>query len=310
MQSLFDNKLQHNNLKIGVVGTPGGWSSEKLADAVAAQTGTRILIDMTKIETCLSIGKIRFDGLDLTSFDGIIVKKINSVYSPVDLERLELLRYLQAQGVRIFSKPENIQRLISRLACTVTLRNAGIPMPQTVITEDALLARDAVKRLGRVVLKPLFSTKARGMVIVDSSDSDVQEKINTFKQANSVMYIQQVVDIPGRDLGVVFLGGRYLATYARQGNGDSWNTTINSGGHYVAHEPSAQILKLAEKAQAPFGLDFTCVDVVETADGPMVFEVSAFGGYRGLKDSHGIDAARLYTDYVLANLQTRQSGAA
>lgn len=303
-----DNKILQNNLKIGVVGIPGGWSSEKLADAIAEQTGSRLLIDMTKIEVCLSSGKVCLDGLDLSQLDGIIVKKINSVYSPVDLERLQLLRYLQAQGVRFFSKPDNILRLISRLSCTVTLRNAGIAMPQTVITEDEKLAEEAVQKLGSVVLKPLFSTKARGMVIVDASDEDVPGKISAFKQANSVMYIQQVVDIPGRDLGVVFLGGRYLATYARQGSGDSWNTTINSGGHYAAHEPSAEILQLAEKAQAPFGLDFTCVDVVETAQGPMVFEVSAFGGYRGLLDSHGIDAAKLYTDYVLDSLQTRQSG--
>lgn len=302
---MFENKL-----RIGVVGIPGGWSSEKLADAVAAQTGSRILIDITKVEVCLLSGKVRFDDLELTSLDGIIVKKINSIYSPVDLERLELLRYLQAQGVMIFSKPENIQRLISRLSCTVTLRNAGIPMPQTVITENEQLAREAVLKLGRVVLKPLFSTKARGMVIVESSESDLEEKIRAFKQANSVMYVQQMIDIPGRDLGVVFLGGRYLATYARQGSGDSWNTTINSGGHYVAHEPSAEILQLAEKAQAPFALDFTCVDVVETSEGPMVFEVSAFGGYRGLLDSHGIDAAKLYTNYVFDKLQTRQSGVA
>ena len=295
--------MLENKLRIGVVGTPGGWSSEKLADAVEAQTGSRLLIDITKIETCLSSGKVHFNGIDLTLLDGIIVKKINPIYSPVDLERLELLRYLQAQGVRFFSKPENIQRLISRLACTVTLRNAGIPMPKTIITEDEQLAREAVQKLGSVVLKPLFSTKARGMMIVNSSDSDVQEKICAFKQANTMMYIQQMVDIPGRDLGVVFLGGKYLATYARQGSNDSWNTTINSGGHYIAHEPSAEILQLAEKTQAPFSLDFTCVDVVETVDGPMVFEVSAFGGYRGLLDSHRIDAAKLYTDYVLKKLQ-------
>ena len=125
-----DNKLQNTNLKIGVVGIPGGWSSEKLADAVAAQTGSRILIDMAKVDVCLSTGKVRFNGLDLSSLDGIMVKKINSIYSPADLDRLEILRFLQAQGVSIFSKPDNIIRLIDRLACTVTLRNAGIPMPQ------------------------------------------------------------------------------------------------------------------------------------------------------------------------------------
>jgi ribosomal protein S6--L-glutamate ligase len=307
---LFDNKLQHNNLKIGVVGIPGGWSSEQLADAVAAQTGSRILIDITKIDACLLTGEVHYEGVDLRSLDGIIVKKINSVYSTTDLERLEILRYLQGQGVSIFSKPENILRLISRLACTVTLRNAGIPMPETVITEDVALAEKAVKRMGRVVLKPLFSTKARGMVVISSGDDDVQESINAFKQKNTVMYIQKMVDIPGRDLGVVFLGGRYLATYARQGNKESWNTTINSGGHYVAYEPSAEILEMAEKAQAPFKLDFTCVDVVETSEGPMVFEVSAFGGYRGLRDAHAINAADLYTSYVIEQLNDRLSGVA
>lgn len=183
-------------------------------------------------------------------------------------------------------------------------------MPKTVITEDVSLAMEAVVNLGHVVLKPLYSTKARGMITINANDTEKEQKIRTFKQSNSVMYIQQMVDIPGRDLGVVFLGGRYLATYARQGSSDSWNTTINSGGHYVDYQPSAEILQLAEKAQAPFALDFTCVDVVETSQGPMVFEVSAFGGYRGLQDAHGIDAADLYTKHVIEQLNERLSGVA
>ena len=307
---MHDKKSQLTSLKIAVVGIPGGWSSEQLADAVAARTGTRILIDITRIEARLFTGEVLYDGIDLTSLDGIIVKKIHSIYSPADLERLEILRYLQQRGVSIFSNPEKILRLISRLACTVTLRNTGIPMPETVITEDVELARAAVQRMGHAVFKPLFSTKARGMVVVSSADDDLQKNIDEFKQQNTVMYIQKMVDIPGRDLGVVFLGGHYLATYARQGNKDSWNTTINSGGHYVAHEPSAEILEMAEKAQAPFSLDFTCVDVVETSEGPMVFEVSAFGGYRGLQDAHAINAAELYTNYVIEQLNERLSGVA
>ena len=119
---------QTKKLKIGVVGVSGGWSSEKLADAVATQTGSRILIDMAGIDADLSSGQVRFNGLDLGSLDAIIVKKINSIYSPSDLDRLEILRFLQAQGVRIFSNPDNIIRLINRLACTITLRNANIPM--------------------------------------------------------------------------------------------------------------------------------------------------------------------------------------
>jgi ribosomal protein S6--L-glutamate ligase len=34
----------------------------------------------------------------------------------------------------------------------------------------------------------------------------------------------------------------------------------------------------------------------------MVFEVSAFGGFRGLSEARSIDAAKEYTDYVINTL--------
>ena len=52
---------------------------------------------------------------------------------------------------------------IDRLACTVTLRLGEIPLPPTVITEDIDQAAAAVERFGTAVLKPLYTSKARGM---------------------------------------------------------------------------------------------------------------------------------------------------
>jgi ribosomal protein S6--L-glutamate ligase len=49
-------------------------------------------------------------------------------------------------------------------------------------------------------------------------------------------------------------------------------------------------------------MDFTTVDVAETRDGPIVFEVSAFGGFRGASEGIGINAAQLYVEHVLAEL--------
>ena len=42
--------------------------------------------------------------------------------------------------------------------------------------------------------------------------------------------------------------------------------------------------------------------MAETEDGPVVFEVSAFGGFRGAKEGLGIDIADRYVDYVLKQL--------
>lgn len=293
------------NPRIGVVGIPGKWSTEVLADAIEARTGFRAVIDLQHVSLDLTTGRLDHRGLDLGELDALVVKKISAEYSPDSLDRLELLRAAEARGVRVFSGAEQMLRLINRLSCTLTLRHAGIPMPETVVTEDVDSACEAVRRFGEAVFKPLFSTKARGMCVIsaDRSPQALRAEVEAFRRDNPMMYLQRRVELPGRDLGMVFAGGRYLGTYARvPQSGDSWNTTIHSGGRYEAYAPSEELIDLATRAQAPFGLDFTTVDVAETPDGPIVFEVSAFGGFRGALEGAGIDAAGAYLDHVLSEL--------
>ncbi len=292
------------NPKIGVIGIPGKWSTETLADAVEARTGFRLVIDMAEVGLDLASGQLLFRGQDLCQLDALLVKKISAEYSPNTLDRLELLRVAEAAGVRVFSRAERILRLIDRLSCTVTLRNAGIPMPDTRVTEDLATAAQAVRDFGSAVFKPLYSTKARGMTVIHAqlSRSEMEAQILAFRAEHPMMYIQRKVELPGRDLGMVFLAGEYLGTYARVPQTNAWNTTIHSGGRYAAHEPPPEIVEMAERAQAPFGMDFTTVDVAETDQGPIVFEVSAFGGFRGALEGIGLNAAERYTDYALAEL--------
>ena len=288
--------------RIGVIGTPGKWSTETLADAFAERSGYRQVIDMGKAMLDLEKGQLICDGVDLCQLDGLVLKKVAEDYSPDALDRLEMLRVVEAAGVRVFSPAENVIRLMDRLACTITLRNAGIPMPKTVITEDVDAARGALDRFGATVLKPLFSTKARGMVLLDADAPDADAQIAAFKAANPVMYVQQKADLSGEDLGMVFLNGEYICTYARVSQSGAWNTTIHSGGKYAPFDPSPELIELGRRAQAPFGLTFTTVDIALTPEGPIVFEVSAFGGYSGAQKGCGIDAAALVAEHVLAEV--------
>ena len=291
-----------SKVRIGVVGIPGKWSTETLADEVAAATGFRLVIDMAKVVHDLSKNRLSFDGHDLCDLDAIIVKKISAQYSPNTLDRLELLRVAESHGVQVFSGAEQMLRLVDRLSCTVTLRNGGIPMPDTVITEDIDTAIATVKRYGEAVFKPLFSTKARGMCVfsAEQAEKKLRKEIVDFQSENPMMYIQKKLDLSGQDLGLVFLGGEYLGTYARISNDKaSWNTTIHSGGHYASYTPSEEIIEIARKAQSLFKLDFTTVDIAESEQGPIVFEVSAFGGFRGAPEGADINAANLYVNYVL-----------
>lgn len=291
--------------KIGVIGIPGKWSTETLADAVEKQTGFRLVIDMADVSLNLENNTLVAGEHNLCQLDALIVKKISAVYSPATLDRLELLRVAEQSGVRVFSPAESMLRLIDRLSCTVTLRNAGIPMPDTRVTEDINYAMDTVSEFGSAVFKPLYSTKARGMTIInaDQEPADMERAIRDFSRDNQVMYIQRKINLPGRDLGMVFLAGNYLGTYARVPQSDTWNTTIHSGGRYAAHSPSDEIIELAFRAQNLFNMDFTTVDVAETESGPIVFEVSAFGGFQGAKDGIGIDAAAMYVEHALREIK-------
>jgi tetrahydromethanopterin:alpha-L-glutamate ligase len=142
------------------------------------------------------------------------------------------------------------------------------------------------------------------MCVIDASQGNagIEREIRAFQADNPMMYIQQKIELPGRDLGMVFLDGKYLGSYARVSKGDAWNTTIHSGGKYASHTPPDAVIELARRAQALFDMDFTTVDVAETNTGPIVFEVSAFGGFRGALEGIGIDAAGLYTEHVLRQL--------
>jgi tetrahydromethanopterin:alpha-L-glutamate ligase len=304
--------LRQHPWTIAVIGVAGGWSTERLLDALEARTGRRVLIEMHDVIAEFAGGHPRLvhPTIDLGSLDGVIVKKIAPVYSPDALDRVELLRVLERHGVRVFSRTRNIASLIDRLSCTIELQLGSVPMPATVVTESVGEARAALRRFGAMVAKPLYTSKARGMLLLRESDgeAELQAALEDFKRTNPVMYLQQLVDIPGRDLGVVFLGGEYLATYARVRGGGSWSTSTRTGGRYEPHEPSRETLELARKAQALFELDFTCVDVVETPEGPKVFEVSAFGGFRGLAEACGIDAAAAYADHAIRCLARERRG--
>ncbi|WP_158968131.1 GAK system ATP-grasp enzyme [Paraglaciecola sp. L3A3] len=297
-----------NNLKVAVVGIPGKWSTEVLADRIEAKTGFRLVVDMADVKLDLSDNSLAYKGVDLTQLDAIAVKKISAEYSPNTVDRLELLRIAEGRGVTVFSGAEPMLRLVDRLSCTVTLRNANIPMPDTIVTESLDQAFAAVKEYGSAVFKPLFSTKARGMCVIEAkqSEAEIRKAIQAFCQTNPMMYIQRKLELNGKDLGMVFLAGKYLGTYARVSQSDTWNTTIHSGGKYEAFTPSAEIIALATRAQAPFNMDFTTVDVALTDQGPIVFEVSAFGGFQGALEGAGIDAAELYTQHIIQQLSLQK----
>jgi ribosomal protein S6--L-glutamate ligase len=123
------------------------------------------------------------------------------------------------------------------------------------------------------------------------------------QEGHGMMYLQEFVPAAGRDAAIAVLGGRVIGAYYRVAGSGEWQTTTAAGGHYEPFSPNEAAADLALRAAAVFGLDFTTVDMVETDGGWLIYEVSAFGGFSGLRKALGIDAATLYAQHVLERLR-------
>jgi tetrahydromethanopterin:alpha-L-glutamate ligase len=292
-------------VRVAVVGQPQAWSTERLAAALRQAGASSVVVDLGACAIRLPDRAVYHEGRPL-AVEAVVVKKIGDTAGGWAIrERLQILRHLEASGIPVWSGPDRIEAAVDRARMTVELVRAGLPVPETVITEDVAEASAAVERFGSAVLKPLFTSKGRGMQRLDPS-LDLPKLLARHAEQNpGPFYLQRFVKHPGRDLGVAVLDGEYVGAYWRIAGHDQWMTTILAGGRYERADLPGEVVDLAVRAAKHFGLLFTGVDLVESPDGYRVLEVSAFGGFRGLLDGCGIDAAPLMAAAVIRRVAAR-----
>jgi ribosomal protein S6--L-glutamate ligase len=293
-------------VRVAVVGQPGGWSTERLAEALRSSGAEARVIDLAACSLRLPDPRLFHRGEPVEGIAGAVVKKLGDTADGWTVrERVNLLRHLDASGVPVLSAPDRLEVAVNRYRMTLELARAGLPVPETLIAEDVDEVAAGVERFGSAVLKPLFTSKGRGMQLLDPA-TDARAALARHRQEGlGPFYLQRFVKHPGRDLGVAVLDGRYVGAYWRLAEEGRWMTTVRAGGRYERAEPPAEAIGLAVRAALHFGLVFTGVDLIEGPDGRFtILEVSAFGGFRGLLDGCGVDAAPL-----LARLVLRRFGA-
>jgi ribosomal protein S6--L-glutamate ligase len=291
--------------RIAVVGIPGAWSSERLKEAFLKEGAEAFLVPYDAIAASLPSLKVRLGSEDALSVDAVVVKKLGDSSDITLTERVAQLKAIQSMGTPVFSPPEAIEAAIDRMRMTLHLALAGVPMPRTLITERAEDVLNFLREVQEVVVKPLFTSKARGMIRVGLGKPEAEKgALEAWKQTHGpFFYAQEFIPAKGmRDIGVMFLGGEFLKAYARVAREGSWKTTTAEGGYYEPYDLPGSAFEIAKQAERVFGLSYAGVDLVEGPDGFLVYEVSAFGGFRGLHEAYGLDAARLFAGYVLRRL--------
>ena len=215
--------------------------------------------------------------------------------------RVDALHRLTERGVRVVNTARAIERSVDKFWTSSLLECAGLPTPETVVTESPEEAMAAFRRFGDAIIKPLFGSMGLGLVRVN--DEDVAWRVcRTIERLQGVFYVQRFVPHEGRDVRAFVVGGRILGAIERASDG--WRTNVSRGGKATAITLPLAWADLALRAAAAVEAVYAGVDLLPASDGTVhVLEVNGIPGWEGLQQATELDVAGAIVDLAVGGVR-------
>ena len=214
---------------------------------------------------------------------------------------------LESWGLLVLNRYETAAICSDKARTTLTLARAGIPQPaaRLAFTPEAGLA--ALGELGYpAVLKPVVGSWGRLLARV--RDEEAAEAILEHRQtlggyAQQLVYAQEYIDKPGRDIRVFVIGERLLCAIYR--SSAHWVTNTARGGQASNCPLTPELVTLCEQAAAAVGGGLLALDVLEAADGRLLLnEINHTMEFRNSSAPTGVDIAAAVADFVRERAQS------
>jgi [lysine-biosynthesis-protein LysW]--L-2-aminoadipate ligase len=205
---------------------------------------------------------------------------------------LHAARSLEACGITVVNSAAATEACGDKWRTTLALRAAGLPTPRTALALTPGAALDALDALGYpAVLKPLVGSWGRLVTLIEDrcAGAAVLEHVAALPGPEShIVYVQEYVAHPGRDIRVLVAGPEPVAAMYRYAAPGGWRTNVARGGRGEHCELSPDLARLAAAAARAVGASVAGVDLIETADGRLsVLEVNGRAEFAGLQAAAG-----------------------
>jgi len=215
-----------------------------------------------------------------------------------------LARLLESFDVPTINPARAVEVCGDKFLTSTRLHRAGLPTPRTALALTTGAAASAMEQLGfPVVVKPLVGSWGRMVALV--RDREAAAAVLEHREAMPapqarIVYLQELVDKPGRDIRVIVVGTEPLgATYRTAGQ---WRTNAAQGAVSTRCPLTDDLAKLAVAAAEAVGAEVAGVDLLEGRDGELyVLEVNHNVEFRGFHAAHGdrVDVAGAIVGHAL-----------
>lgn len=215
---------------------------------------------------------------------------------------LAILHTLEAQGAVCVNRPGVVDVCGDKVRTTVALTRAGVPSPRTLAAFSPESAVHAAEQLGYpVVLKPTVGSWGRMVSRLndrDALDAVLEHKTTLGGVHHGVIYLQEFVDKPGRDIRAFVVGDRTICAIGR--SAPHWITNTARGATTHAVEVTDDMNDLCVRAAHAVGGGVLAIDLLEhPTRGLLVNEVNSTMEFRNSVAPTGVDIPSLVVDYAL-----------
>jgi len=276
-------------VKIAVICSRVRVEEKTLVAALEARSATVERIDPRDLHVDLA-------GKTLGAYDAALVRCLSHTRA------YYVTRWLQSVGVPAISPHETVRVCGDKLLTTAALQEAAVPNPRTKLAFTPEAALEAIEAMGYpVVLKPL--TGSWGRLLARVNDRDAAEAILEHKKTlggyqHSVIYIQEYVEKPQRDIRSFVVGDETICAIYR--TSDHWITNTARGGEVSNCPVTPEIDALSRAAAQAVGGGFIAIDLLETPDGRLlVSEANHTPEFRNCIDPTGVDIPGKVADTIL-----------
>jgi tetrahydromethanopterin:alpha-L-glutamate ligase len=290
--------------RIGIVTSDieNDWASRALLDA-AIELADGIAIDPISFTIRVNgVPSIELRGQPGRMPDAFIMRGFNR-QGEIDYQ-YEILELLEQAGHPIVNSTAGLSLSESKSQTTYRLREAGLPVPRTLVTQDLAEAEDAVKTFGAAVIKPLYGSFGVG---IERIAPDMDGLLRIFMDMHRIAYIQEYIPNEGRDIRAFVVGDDVPAAMYRVAGNGNWKTNVFQGSSCQACELSSELREMCLEAAQIVGLDYTGVDVMEGPDGPVILELNGAPSWHGLSETTDRNMAVDVIRHVLKLLESGRS---
>ncbi len=264
-------------------------STRRLMEAAAALELPARVVDPARVVACWVAGRPGLAGV--TTLPRVVVPRVGA---RSDLASVLLVRHLEQCGVTCLNPAAALGVARDKMATALTLLEHNLPVPDTAVVRHpgGLLAAVAAVGGLPVVLKRPRGSQGVGVLLVRTPAELESGALALAHRGETVLVQRFQAQGQGRDVRVLVVAGRAVAAMERRARRGEFRANVHQGGRAFAHEPPRAWLRLAQKAAGALGLGVAGVDLVAGPDGPLVLEVNASPGLKGIEAASGVDVAR------------------